>query len=335
MSGAEAAEEVKGAAMAAYVVMSLDENAASQVLRHMDEATIGAITDAMAEMKTLPNEQAYQIYARLMTDLEYSGAMTPGGFNAFRGILVKAFGDRKATEMLERIMRSNSSTIDVLTKVDSRSLAEQVSHERPQVIAVLLGQMSRASAAECLNAFPEEIATDVILRFARLDAVQHYAITELRNMLSELLGGQVAARGNPMGGVRQTADLLNGMGGGAAERALAKIRELDPDLADRIRENMFTFDDLFRLPEQSLQFVIREVDPAKRATALRAASPQMRDRVLANVAAKEAAVLRDEIENGRMVTRSDAQAAQRAFIEAALRLAQDGRISINGEEDML
>jgi len=333
MSGAEA--ELSGAAMAAHVVMSIDENAASQVLRHMDEPAIGALTDAMAEMKALPNERIYQIYARLMTDLEYSGAMAPGGFASFRSLLAKAFGDKKANDLLERIMRSSSTTIDVLTKVDPKLLAEQIKDERPQLVAVLLGQMARSAAVECLGGLNEDLATDVILRYARLDAVQSFAITELKSMLSEMLGGHVSSRANSMGGIRQAADLLNGMGGGASDRALSRIRELDPELADRIRENMFTFDDLLKLADPALQMVIREVDPTKRAPALRGASSQMRERILANVATKEAAILKDDIENGPMVTRSDAQAAQRAFVEAAMRLDQDGRISISGEEDML
>ncbi|WP_295529791.1 FliG C-terminal domain-containing protein [uncultured Thioclava sp.] len=326
---------MSGAAMAAYVVMSMDEEAATQVLRHMDEASIGILTAAMSEMHEPSRDEGVQIYARLMAELEAGGAIASGGFDAFESLLSRAFGDKRAHDMLERIIRTRTSDLDILSKIDGRTLADQVKDERPQLLAVLLGQMTRSAAVECLNAFDEELATDLIHRYARLETIPSVALAELKSMLSDHLGTQIATQASSTGGVRQAADLLNGMSAGAAERALSRIREEDADLADRIRANMFTFDDLLGLPDHFLQQVIFEVGPERRSPALRSATEQTRERFFANISRKDAAILKDDIENGPMVKRADSQAAQHEFVEAAMRLSREGRISLSNEEDMV
>ncbi|TMV87876.1 hypothetical protein FGG78_18235 [Thioclava sp. BHET1] len=326
---------ISSPAMAAYVVMSMDKAAALQVLRHLDEASIGQLTAAMANVGEFPVDTAAQVYAGLMSELQAGGAMAPGGFDAFRSLLSRAFGEKRASDMLERIARTSATDFELLSKVDGKALAEQIRGERPQLIAVLLGQMTRSAAVECLAAFDEDLATDLVYRYARLETIQSFALSELKAMLSEHLGTQFETRASSAGGVRQAADLLNGMGTGAADRALTRIRARDDDLASQIRANMFTFDDLLDLPDQALQQVIFVVNPERRAPALRGASVPTRDRFLANISKKDATILRDDIENGPMVTRAESQSAQHEFVEAALKLSQEGRISIRSEEDMI
>jgi flagellar motor switch protein FliG len=327
--------EQSGAEMAAAVLIFLGESVAASVLRHMDERSIGVISDAMARSRSLDSTTASSAMVRLATDLESHGMIPPDGFGYLRRLLVSAFGEDKAGDMMERIMRSSGGPIDVLSHSDPRMLAEQLAGERPQLLAVLLGHMNRLTAVSFLGTLPEERASEVVYRFARMDAVQPAAMTELRAMLSEALGGQIEARTATIGGVRNAAELLNGMGSSASEKALEQIREVDPELADRLRENMFTFDDLLNLGDQALQAILRVVPSERLGPALRAAPLAVRTRVLDNLSKKAADYLRDEIENGPMVTRADAHAAQRTIIEAAMSLAAEGKLSLRGDEDML
>jgi len=327
--------EQSGAEMAATVLLALGETAAASVLRHMDERTIGVISDAMARARVLDSAVATSALTRLATDLESRGPILPDGFGYLRRLLVSAFGEDKAGDMMERIIRSNGGPIDVLSHSDPKMLAEQLAGERPQLLAVLLGHMNRLSAVSFLGSLSDEQANEVVYRFARMDAVQPAAMAELRAMLSETLGGHVEARTTSIGGIRNAAELLNGMGGIASERTLERIREFDPDLADRLRENMFTFDDLLNLGDQALQAILRVVPSERLGPALRAAPAAVRTRVLDNLSKKAADYLRDEIENGPMVTRAEAHAAQRTIVEAALALAREGKLSLRGDEDML
>ncbi len=319
----------------AAALLTMGESSAAVILRQMDEKSIAAVSDAMARMRTVDLRTATKVMEDLVTDLEANGTTTPGGIGHLRRLLATAFGDQRAGEIVERMMRARDGAIDVLSEIDPKTLAEQLRQERPQLLAVLLGHMNKLSAAGFLGSLPEETVTEVVYRYARMDTIQPAAMSEMRTMLAEMLGGHVESKTTMIGGVRNAADLLNGMGPTASERALARIRETDPELANQIRENMFTFDDLMRLSDQTLQTILRAVAPEGIAPALRSASPEMRERIYANVSRKAAQFLRDEVENGPLVTRSDAQAAQRVILEAALALAQEGKLSLRGEEEMV
>lgn len=340
MAGIEAAEtagseEQSGAELAAAVLLAMGESVAASVLRHMDERAIGVISDTMARSRSVDVSVATSAMARLAAELESRSVITPDSFGYLRRLLVSAFGEEKAVDMMERIMRSSGGPIDVLSHSDPKMLAEQLAAERPQLLAVLLGHMNRLSAVAFLSCLPEERATEVVYRFARMDAVQPAAMAELRAMLSETLGGHIEARTTTIGGVRNAAELLNGMGAPNSERALESIREVDSDLADRLRENMFTFDDLLNLGDQALQAILRVVPSERLGPALRAAPGAVRQRILDNVSKKAADYLRDEIDNGPMVTRAEAHAAQRTIVEAALGLAREGKIALHGDEELL
>ena len=319
----------------AAALLTMGESSAAVILRQMDERSVAVISDAMARMRMVDVGTATKVMEDLVADLEANGAVTPGGVGHLRRLLASAFGEQRAGEIVERMMRSRDGAIDILSEVDPKTLAEQVRQERPQLLAVLLGHMNKLSATGFLASLPEETVTDVVYRYARMDTIQPAALSEMRAMLGEMLGGHVESKTTIIGGIRNAADLLNGMGQAASERALAQIRESDPELAKQIRENMFTFDDLMRLSDQTLQTILRAVPPEGMAPALRSASPEMRERIYANVSRKAAQFLRDEVENGPLVTRAEAQAAQRAILEAALALAQDGKLSLRGEEEMV
>lgn len=328
-------ESLSGPVRAAAVLLTLDEGQAASVIRHMDEKALGAVTDAMASMNSIDTETSYNIFLTLINDLEQAGAIAGGGFGYFRKLLISAFGDKKAADILERIMRSGSGAIDVLTNVDSRILADQVKDERPQLIAVLLGHMSRTAGTTFINTLPAPFAMEIMTRFARMDTVQPFALIELRAMLSEMLGGHVESRASTIGGIRPTADLLNSIGGAMAEQILERIRVDDPTLADEIRESMFTFDDLDRLTDSGLQILLASVDTTRLVPALRGASAAIRNRIFNNMAAKEGLILREDVETGPMVSRAESQNAKREIIEIAMRLSQEGKLSLGGADDMV
>jgi len=313
--------------------LAMGENVAANVLQHYGRACDQH--DLRSRWCTIGIDATTHALTRPVGDLEQMGVITPGGFDYLWRDLVTAFGDAKAGDIIERIMRSSDGNIDVLSDGDPKMLVEQLGGERPQLLTGLLGHMNRLSAVAFLTNLPDDAAAEVVYRCACMDTRQLTAMAELRVMLSETLGGHIKARLTTIGGVQNAANLLNGIGNSAAEWALAWIRNEDPETASRLRENMFTFDDLMRLNDQALQAILRLVSSERLAPALRAASSDVRAQVLRNVSKKTADYLRDEIENGPMVTRSDAQAAQRAMIEAAMALAQERKVSLDGEEGLL
>lgn len=328
-SGSSGLEDV------AALLMLLGEDVATTIMRHMSEPVIEAIADTMVRMKTLETADAFRLISRLALDFSQSGAELPGSIDFVRRTLALAFGEDRASELLDKMLQSAPDKLDQLDKIDPTTLSTQVGIESTQLQAVMLAHMKRRTAVAYLSSLSEAAAADIIFRYAQIDSVQPAALAEMRIMVSEIARGQNGLRAKTPGGVRQAAELLNAMETAEADQALATIRAHDQRLADAVRENMFTFEDLARLDDQTLRVVLREVDQAKLAPALRAASPEMRQRIYANISNKLAAILQDEVDNGPPVTRAQAQAGQKAITEATLRLAHAGKISLAGPDDML
>lgn len=335
MDQREKRRKLSGDQKAATALMLLGDELAPLVLRHMNENAVGAIARQVAQVDQLDTDQSTEIVERLATDLRSDINRFPVGLDYVRRTLTDAFGDAKAAEVIDQILQTKPKTFDLLNDVDPRRLAEQVSNEAPQLLAVMLGHMKRRAAVAFLDCLPEDKASDVVFRYSQIESVHPAALLEMRLAMTELLGGGRASRVPALGGARQAAELINAMETSAAEQALTSIRAVDNDLADSIRANLFTFDDLGRLTDQTLQMVLREVEQGKLAPALRGASPAMRERILANVSHQTAEFLRDEIENGVPVTRAQAHAGQRAITDATVRLADAGKLSLGGAADML
>lgn len=319
----------------AAALMLLGDEVATTIMRQMSEAAIEAIAGVMVHMKTLDTAEALRLISRLAVDFTESGVELPGGMEFVRRTLVDAFGKARGSELLNKMLQTNADKLDLLDQIDPKTLTAQVGMESTQLQAVMLAHMKRRIAVGYLGTLSEETASEVIYRYAQIDAVQPAALAEMRVMISEILRGQTNLRATIPGGVREAAELLNEMETENAERALAVIRDHDEHLAEAVRENMFTFEDLIRLDDHTLRLVLREVDVSKLAPALRAASTEMRDRIYANISAKLTEILRDEVENGPPITRPQAQASQKMITEATLRLAMAGKISLAGSDDML
>lgn len=319
----------------AAILMLLGEDVATTIMRHMSEPVIEAIAETMVRIKTLEAADVFRLISRLTLDFGRTGAELPGSMDFVRRTLALAFGEERAAELLDKMLQSAPDKLDQLDKIDPATLSTQVGVESTQLQAVMLAHMKRRTAVAYLSSLSPAAASEIIFRYAQVDAVQPAALAEMRVLVSEIARGEAGRRAKTPGGVRQAAELLNAMETTAADRALAMMRVQDEHLAAAVRENMFTFEDLVRLDDQTLRVVLREVDHSKLAPALRAASPEMRQRLYGNISTKLAAILRDEVENGPPVTRAQAQAGQKAITEATLRLAQAGKISLAGPDDML
>lgn len=319
----------------AAILMVLGDDIATAIMRQMSETTIEAIASAMVDIKTLDAADAIRLISRLALDFSGSGVELPGGMEFVRRTLSEALGKERAGDLLDKMLQRTEEKLELLDKIDPKTLTAQIGMESTQLQAVMLAHMKRNTAIAYLNSLSEEAVSEIIYRYAQIDVVQPAALAEMRVMISEILRGQTNLRATIPGGVRQAAELLNEMETQNAEHALAAIRAHDEHLADAVRDNMFTFEDLIRLDDQTLRVVLREVDISKLAPALRAASPEMRERIYSNISSKLTEILRDEVENGPAVTRAQAQASQKVITEATLRLALAGKISLAGSDDML
>jgi flagellar motor switch protein FliG len=327
-----------GSDLAAVVLLTIGDALAAEVVRHMDERAIGLISASMSRLNVVDKADVAHALGKLSFDREAPGEIASGGLAFLRRVLSSAFDDRMATEMIERILRSGSGSLDALSTTDPKVLVEHLGNECPQIIAVIIGHMPRSAAVGLLSQLPEAVTIEAIYRYAKLEVVQPVALQELRAMLAEILGAQVTSQMVSPGGIRHAGDLLNGMETATSQKALDAIRKIDPEMADQIRESMFTFEDLIRLSDDAMQMTIREFQQrhAERLDqVLRGATPEMCKRVYSNISSKQAAALRDQVENGKALTRSEVQLARRDFVNITIELANEKKISLTGSEEMV
>jgi flagellar motor switch protein FliG len=248
-------------------------------------------------------------------------------------MLRKALGDDKAAGLIDRILHnSDTSGIDSLKWMDPSSIAELVSNEHPQIIATIMVHLEPDQAATVLGFLTERTRNDVMLRIATLDSVQPVALHELNDVLTKLLSGNAVTKKTIKGGVRTAAEILNFIGS-TQENVLDSVRGHDADLAQKIMDEMFVFEDLLDIEDRGIQLILREVQSESLIVALKGASEELRDKILKNMSQRAAEMLREDLESKGPVKLSEVEAEQKEILKIVRRLADEGQVTIGGKGD--
>jgi flagellar motor switch protein FliG len=251
-----------------------------------------------------------------------------------RTVLVKALGDDKASGLIDRILQSNdNSGIEGLKWMDSDSVAELIKNEHPQILATILVHLDRDQASEVLAKFPEAVRNDVILRIATLDGIQPAALKELNEVLSKLLSGGNSVKKASMGGAKTAAEIMNFLSGSIEGEVIENIREHDGDLAQKILDEMFVFDNLLGVDDRGIQLILREVQSESLIVALKGASEELREKIFKNMSSRAAEMLREDLESKGPVRLSEVESEQKEILKLVRRLADEGQIALGGKGD--
>ncbi|MGZ8261217.1 MAG: flagellar motor switch protein FliG, partial [Caldimonas sp.] len=171
---------------------------------------------------------------------------------------------------------------------------------------------------------------EVLVRIATLDGIQPSALKDLSEVMGRMVAGGEQARLAPLGGVKAAAEMINRLGTGIETAAIDYIRETDNDLAQRILDNLFTFDDLMRVDDRGIQALLKEVQSEALVVALKGAKPELRDRVLKNMSTRAAETLKEELDARGPVRVAEVEAEQKELLKVVRRLAEEGQLVIGG-----
>jgi flagellar motor switch protein FliG len=247
-----------------------------------------------------------------------------------RDMLTKALGDDKASGLIDRILHnSDTSGIESLKWMDPSSVADLITNEHPQIIATIMVHLEPEQSAEVLALLPERIRNDVMLRIATLDSVQPAALQELNDVLTKLLAGNAVGKKSIRGGVKTAADILNYMGN--QEAVLESVRGHDAELAQKMMDEMFVFEDLLEIEDRSIQLILREVQSESLIVALKGASEELREKIFKNMSQRAAEMLREDLEAKGPVKLSEVESEQKEILKIVRRLADEGQVMIGGK----
>ena len=263
------------------------------------------------------------------------GSMIQSDDDQLREMLTKALGDDRANQLLSRMMSgSETAGIESLKWMDAATAADLIKGEHPQIIATILVHLEYDQAGEILKNFDERLRNDVVLRIATLDGVQPTALKELNDALTRMLSGATTVKKAAMGGVRHAAEILNFVGSSAETAVIDSVREYDPELAQKILDEMFVFENLLDIDDRSIQLILREVQSDSLILALKGASPDLREKIFRNMSSRAAEMLREDLESRGPMRLSEVEAQQKEILKTVRRLADEGQIALaSGGDD--
>ncbi|MFA6970878.1 MAG: flagellar motor switch protein FliG [Gallionella sp.] len=325
-----------GVQNSAIFLMTLGEDEAAEVLKYLEPKEVQKISTAMVALNNLTRDQISQVFHEFLLAASEKTTIGMDSNDFIRNMLTKALGDDKAAGLLDRIMHSSdTSGIESLKWMDPGAVAEMIGNEHPQIIATILVHLEPDQAASIMKMLTERTRNDVLLRISTLDGVQPVALRELNDVLSKLMSGGGTGKKSLKGGVTTAAEILNFMGGTLEAEMMEKVRSFDPDLAQKIEDKMFVFENIMEIDDRGIQLILREVQSEALIVALKGASEELREKIFKNMSSRAAEMMREDLESKGPVKLSEVEANQKEILKVVKRLSDDGQISLGGkgEED--
>ena len=319
---------------AAILVMSMGEEIAAEVFKRLQPKEVQRLGETIARMKAVTRERFESAVDKFVTLAADEHVLVADSDEYVRSVLIKALGEDKASLLLDRILNGNDiSGIEALKWMEAQAVAELMRNEHPQIVAAILVHLEFDQSSQILKLLPERMRNEVIMRVATLDGIQPAALKDLNEVLSQVLAGGDRARKSALGGVKSAAEVLNMMGSTVETSVLDYIRESDADLAQKIMDNMFTFDDLIKLDDKGIQSILKEAQAETLIISLKGATPEIRERVFKNMSSRAAETLREDLETRGPVKVSDVEAEQKELLKIVRRLMDEGEITVSGGSD--
>ena len=324
----------QGLENAAILLMSLGEEHASEVFKHLAPKEVQRMGETIARMKSITHDRLNQVLDKFAAIAGDKSMLVEDTDEYVRSVLKRALGEDKANLLLDRILQgADVSGIESLKYMDPSTMAELMRHEHPQIVAAILVHLESEHAAAVLKLFSERQRNEVLVRVATLDGIQPSAMRDLNEVLNQVLAGSDRVKKSTLGGVKPAAEVINMLGATLETSVLDYIRANDNDLAQKILDNMFTFDDLERLDDKGIQSLLKEVQTESLVIALKGATPELREKVFRNMSTRAAETLREDLESRGPVRVAEVEAEQKELLKVVRRLSDEGVIVIGGGSD--
>ena len=319
-----------GAHKSAILLMTLGTTEAAEVMKYLEPKEVQKISTAMVALKNLSREDISNVFEEFHTEAAEKTAIGMDSDEYIRDMLTKALGDDKAAGLLDRILHnSDTSGIESLKWMDPASVSDLIANEHPQIIATIMVHLEPDQAASVMSLLSERLRNDVMLRIATLDSVQPTALQELNDVLTKLLAGNAVGKKSIRGGVKTAAEILNYMGN--QEAVLESVRGQDAELAQKMMDEMFVFEDLLEIEDRGIQLILREVQSESLIVALKGASEELREKIFKNMSQRAAEMLREDLEAKGPVRLSEVESEQKEILKVVRRLADEGQVMLGGK----
>lgn len=323
-------EEVTGLQKAAMLMVALNVEAASSVLKHLDPADVEMITAEISKVKNVSQKTVDTVifdFYNMVTAREY---VLEGGLDYAQAVLEKTYGPSKANEIIDKIKRLTTlKGFDVLKKAEPSQLVNFLNKEHPQTMALILSQLAPDQTANALKELPEELRVDVAFRIATLGKIAPQTLKQIEHVVDEIAGASMSQSVGKLGGAKCLAAILNRANVCMAKDILTKLEDMDAETSYEVKRLMFIFDEIVNINDKDIQKILREVDRKDLALSLKTTDEKLRDKIFKNMSERAADLLKEELQYMGMVKLKEVETSQAKIIDVIKALEEQGEISLN------
>ncbi|MAH78705.1 MAG: flagellar motor switch protein FliG [Rickettsiales bacterium TMED254] len=324
-------EQLSNTQKCAILMMLLGEDEAAEILKNLGPKEVQQLGKEMYTVQGLDQDTVNQVLDEFLAIIKTQTDLGMGSSNYIRNVMTKALGENKAQSVLGRITPTESDKpIEILDWMDARSVTELISDEHPQIMSLIISYLDAGVAADVLVLLPEEIQADIIHRIATLETVQPDALAELERVMQLKFKTNTSLRASSVGGVKAAAQIMNFTKQNMEQRIVKSLGEKDRLLAKEIQESMFTFDTLILMDDRSMQTLIRNVDQEVLIIALKGTEEELKKKIFASMSQRASANIQDEMEVLGPLRLTEVQEAQKAIINTARTMSDEGTIVLAG-----
>ncbi len=329
-------DEMGMAEKIAILLLQLGEDVTADIFSNMNVETITEISKFIATNTTIDRAIATAILEEFHAIFQSGQYLTSGGMEYARELLYRTLGPEEAKKVLEKLSKSmqNTQNFSYLSKIKPQQLSDFIINEHPQTIALILAHMDPTEAADTLQFFPDDLRSEVAMRMAKLGDISPSVIKRVSAVLESKLES-LASYKVEVGGTRAVADIFNRLGVKSAKETLSTIEQVDEELATRIKEMMFTFEDMVSLDKTAITEVLKSVDKADLMLALKSSPEELKEKFFSAMSERAKEAFEEEMQFLGAVKMKDVETAQRKIVEAVNQLAEAGTIQMGSSEEMI
>jgi flagellar motor switch protein FliG len=297
----------------------------------MGAREVQKIGAAMAQLQNVSREEVSGVLSDFSSGVARQTSVGVGVDEFLRNVMTNALGEEKAANVIERInVGLPNKGLETLKWMDSRSVAEVIHNEHPQIIAIVLAYLEPDMAAEVMKQLPTNLHADVMMRIATLDGVQPAALSELDEVIEKSFAS-TSSRTSELGGEKAAANIINALEPAIESAVMEHITNADAALGARIQDLVFVFDNLIDVDDRGLQEILRQVQGDQLLLALKGCDEPLKQKIFKNMSQRAAEMLRDDLEAKGPVRLAYVEAAQKEILAVARKLAEEGTIALGGK----
>jgi len=314
--------------------MSLGQEGAAKILAEMEEREIQSIGNYMSTIGEVELSSVDEVTREFYSNLgKGGGGLGISGLDFLKSTLMRALDPAKATEIMNNITTPGEDLgggLDTVRMLEPKVIALFLTNEHPQTAAIVLAHLETAIAGATLRELPEEMRMEIVYRLATLERVSPQVLRELDQALQSEFRSSGAVSGSKMGGVETVAQIMGTIDRATETSILTAMDEVDPDLANEIRNLRFTFEDILKIDDHGVQMMLKEISQEDLLISLKTASDELKDKIFSNMSERASTMLKEDLEAMGLTKVTEVERSQQKIVSVVKRLEEEGRIVVGG-----